>query len=446
MLTFLCLYIAIALPFTLGFGQFLEDYQKRRVSTSELAIDIIFLFDVALNFRTGLFGYEGQIIMDWQTVATTYLRTWFLVDFLSSVPIEVISGGHLGSIRFAKLFKMPKMVRIFKLMGPMMAQSSELLGNLDQFLNSPGSRSLCRRSSVFVVTFFLAHWMACFMPFSGTVWLTEYQDVEGSLSRLYLAAVYWAMTTMTTVGYGDITPQQDSERAYTIVAMTIGGAYYGYAVGTICSIVANNDLNASAYHDRMDLLYSWLDHHAIPVEMRKRILKYFKTFLREKSAVNDSEIVDDLSPALRKEVGQFVVHDDIRQNPLFDNLAINAVIRLQKIIQNVSVDSDSYIVTQDEAGTAMFIIRTGHLKIARPGKPPQTLSAGDSFGEEVVAGLTEKYHYSVQAVEDSHLFMLEEGEFADLFVHMPDVLVTMKNNALELTRHWLRDHRPEHFA
>merc|ERR1712048_774186 len=115
------------------------------------------------------------------------------------------------------------------------------------------------------------------------------------------------MTTMTTVGYGDITPVTNAERIMTVVAMVVGGIYYGYAIGTICSIVADRDLNARAYHERMDLVYSWIDHHRIPSDMRRQIIRHFKIYLSEKSAASEEDVFNDLSPALKKEVGEFVM-------------------------------------------------------------------------------------------------------------------------------------------
>ena len=38
------------------------------------------------------------------------------------------------------------------------------------------------------------------------------------------------MTTLSTVGYGDITPTSDIERGYSMGAMVVGGAFYGYIV------------------------------------------------------------------------------------------------------------------------------------------------------------------------------------------------------------------------
>ena len=46
-----------------------------------------------------------------------------------------------------------------------------------------------------------------------------------------------AITTMSTVGYGDICPESNLERAVAILAMCIGGAFYGYIVASIASIL-----------------------------------------------------------------------------------------------------------------------------------------------------------------------------------------------------------------
>merc|ERR1712232_210852 len=126
------------------------------------------------------------------------------------------------------------------------------------------------------------HWMACGMKLVDSGFLRFYQDVGGSATREYLAALYWAMTTLTTVGYGDITPSSDAERAYTMLAMVVGGSFYGYIVGTITSMVSINDLNSSAYWERMDLIQAWMDHHRLPADMRRLLRRYFERYLTEK--------------------------------------------------------------------------------------------------------------------------------------------------------------------
>ena len=111
----------------------------------------------------------------------------------------------------------------------------------------------------------ICHMMACFMALSGPGYLRHYapgdkgcDDDCGSaddwpIRRQYLAALYWAMSTMTTVGYGDITPQSDAERAYCMVGMVVGGGFYGYVIGIIATLVAVSDANARASEDGVDV-------------------------------------------------------------------------------------------------------------------------------------------------------------------------------------------------
>ena len=43
----------------------------------------------------------------------------------------------------------------------------------------------------------------------------------------YIAGLYWAITTMTTVGYGDILPRSDAERVYATASMLLGATVFG---------------------------------------------------------------------------------------------------------------------------------------------------------------------------------------------------------------------------
>jgi hypothetical protein len=276
------------------------------------------------------------------------------------------------------------------------------------------------------------------MAFISTDWIDDYmatRGLESSLFRAYLIGLYFSMTTMTTVGYGDLTPTNEKEVGFALCAMIMGGAFYGYAVGTICTIVNNRDLNVSAYHDRMDAVYAWLDYHKLPREIRSRILRYFKLSLSARAATSESDVVRELSPSLRNEVGKLILQDDVKNNPLFDDLPINAVARIQKIMQTIHVEGNQVVVQQGDAGTAMFIVQSGAVQLQRFDVSydqvisSRVLSKGDSFGEEILTSLREFYGYTVTAIEDSTFLSLDEEEFQNLFEHMPDVRDRITSNA-----------------
>ena len=52
-----------------------------------------------------------------------------------------------------------------------------------------------------------------------------------------LNSIYWVVTTITTVGYGDITPTHDVTKILAMFLMVIGVAVMGYVNGVIISVV-----------------------------------------------------------------------------------------------------------------------------------------------------------------------------------------------------------------
>ena len=120
--------------------------------------------------------------------------------------------------------------------------------------------------------------------------------------RQYLAAVYWALTTMTTVGFGDITPRSDAERAVAMVAVVAGTGFYSYVIGSVSAIVASIDAAQRVQIEKMDLIYSYMRARRFPTELRVKITKYFKLYFEERTALNEEAVLSELDNELREEV------------------------------------------------------------------------------------------------------------------------------------------------
>ena len=72
-------------------------------------------------------------------------------------------------------------------------------------------------------------------------------EVSTNLGEKYTAAIYWAFTTMTTVGYGDVTPQTLPEKWMAIIAMILGATIFGFVVGSVSSMVGRWMLELQGY-------------------------------------------------------------------------------------------------------------------------------------------------------------------------------------------------------
>ena len=69
--------------------------------------------------------------------------------------------------------------------------------------------------------------------------MADYIDIDPK--ELYLISIYFTVTTITTVGYGDISIKTPMEKMYCIVVMLIGVIAFSFASGSLASILQNYD-------------------------------------------------------------------------------------------------------------------------------------------------------------------------------------------------------------
>jgi hypothetical protein len=72
-------------------------------------------------------------------------------------------------------------------------------------------------------------------------WIMANEFLEYDHLRLWQVSMYWAITTLTTVGYGDISGTNDIERGYASVVMIIGIMVYSYIIGSIAGLLSEFD-------------------------------------------------------------------------------------------------------------------------------------------------------------------------------------------------------------
>jgi len=261
---------------------------------------------------------------------------------------------------------------------------------------------------------------------------------------------------LTTVGYGDVIPTESAERCYATLSMVIAGAFYGYLIGMIGSTIATQDRNAAAYSERMEEIRSWLFYHSdLPKTLRKRIKHYFQKRLTQKAAIEDSAVIDHLSPALLHDVSFFLIPEQVRCNALFSNLPNSALVEILPILDTTDIEAHDQIVSHGDPGTSMYVITDGFAFIDLRGqtategasngteikkKDKRLLKNGDSFGEEIILGLSEDYYYTVVARSPMQLCSLEVGAFSQAFHNMPELLGKIKENYFKTLR------RSEHMS
>ena len=185
---------------------------------------------------------------------------------------------------------------------------------IDDFLRS--SAALLK---LLALLLYVCHLFACIFvliadhepPAGDTNWyrslglcddLPEGEPVAPCLPELYTTALYWAVTTMTTVGYGDITPTSDGEKKFFMVAMMLGGAYFAYMIALMTDVVTKQDPNQTAFNEKIEGVRAYCVAMQLPRDLQVRVVKFYKHAMRERSAFDGGALLEDMSPFLRNEV------------------------------------------------------------------------------------------------------------------------------------------------
>ena len=172
-----------------------------------------------------------------------------------STQLQSISTGRynklLRLLRLPRLYRLIKILRVMKLFR--MGGSTQSLRKL--FKNMNLNIGIFRMLRVLLNVLFLTHLVACFWfflaklnDFDPTTWVYKANLVDSDSITQYTASYYWAFQTLTTVGYGDLPPDNPVEWTFASVWMIIGIAFYSFAIGNLSSILSNLDKGSTILH------------------------------------------------------------------------------------------------------------------------------------------------------------------------------------------------------
>lgn len=322
LIMFLILYASVSVPYRIAFR---EDAAGWMWAFETLG-SIIFMIDLTFAFRTAYI--EGAI---WETrgeeIAKRYLSGWFWIDGPSSIPAELIElamgGGsaNLQAVRMLRLFRLLRLLKLLKI--------SEFIDNLEDRLDIRINMRFVNLLSLLCQLIFTAHLLGCGWFFttwfpdeeSGN-WLERLdQNIHREVHEKYLLCIYWAFTTITSVGYGDIVAVSTTEIAYVTCALVVSALVFSYMIGQIGCAIASLDRQTSHVDEKMDAIKEYIAWRRIPKHLGLRLRRYYEHYYRERPHFDETEILSCLNPMLNAEVVKFVLREKIGKLAIFEKLS-----------------------------------------------------------------------------------------------------------------------------
>ena len=318
-LCFALVYTAVVTPAEVGFvtdEDKVNDYMA--LFGVNMFVNAIFLCDVALQFflHYQLPKEKGLTwVRNHKRIVAHYLKGYFCLDFFSSIPFGALgmmfpAMGDLAAARLLRLLRLAKLLRIMR--------SSRLINRYRADMSV--SYGIIQLWGFVILAVIACHWMACLWGYTanasssgfGNSWMTAFVRGDGldddnplpkwnikNPKHQYVISLYFAIMTLTTVGYGDVLAQNISEYALMIVMMFLGGFMWAYIIGAVCAITSTLDIKKIEHQQ----LYDQINNMLVDLAITRPVAASVRSFLFQteemERRIGYSDLIEFLSPELQ---------------------------------------------------------------------------------------------------------------------------------------------------
>lgn len=375
-------------------------------------IDLVFMVDILLNFFTS-YRRKGLEVLDQKRIANHYLKGLFIIDLLSCLPLDAlllsfsnVQAGNTSLVLILRLLRMLRIIRLYVILRRWEQQN---------WIN-PGYFRIVKFLGTMML---LIHWVACAWFFVAWIdgfpkdsWVIRASIGEASMAAQYIRSLYWTVTTMTTVGYGDIIPMRTTEYVIGICIMLLGASMYAFIIGTLASLFSNLDSTKAAFWNRIEAVIQYLRYRNTPHELNSKIRDYYDYVWAIHRGLHQETFLDDLPKPLRLEVLLHLTRKLLDNVPLFKYCS--PVLRdvLLTSLRPRTYAPNGYIVREGEVGNEIYFISHGQVEVisSEEKKFHATLEEGEYFGDLSLL-LGEKRTASVRTTTYCEVFVLSGEDF-----------------------------------
>lgn len=272
-----------------------------------------------------------------------------VIDFLAVFP-SYFAAALGADFRVLRLFRMMRMLKLVRY--------SPALATL-------GRVYWAERKSVAAALMI----MLTMLLFASTLLWTVEQQAQPEDFASIPHAMWWAISTLTTVGYGDVTP-------ITALGRMIGGVVMVIGIGIFTLPAAILATGFAQEIKRSDFIVSF---------------------------------------------------DRLADVPVFQSLNAGQISVLIKALHTQIFPANYLILDRDEHPKALYIIVEGEVRLSRPDHE-EILGPGDFFGALAEFGVDEAYHSHIQTDTDCRFLVLDIDDFNHLLIQWPELRTAIQDS------------------
>ncbi|KAF6167287.1 hypothetical protein GIB67_043148 [Kingdonia uniflora] len=417
-LVVLVLYIAWASPFEFAFlktkGRF------KALSITDNIVNGFFAIDIVLTFFVAYLDKATYLLIDNpKKIAWKYGRTWLAFDVISTIPTEAF-----GKNKFLSNYGIFNMLRLWRL-----RRVSAMFARLEKDRNF--NYFWVRCAKLICVTLFATHCAGCFYYFIAAhhknpvnTWIGASMGAHFGHEDVwiqYVTSMYWSITTLTTVGYGDLHPQNTTEMIFDIFYMLFNLGLTAYLIGNMTNLVVHGTSRTRKFRDTIQAASSFAQRNQLPHSLQDQMLAHLcLKFRTDSEGLQQQETLDCLPKAIRSSISHHLFYNLVDKTYLFRGVSNDLLFQLVSEMKAEYFPPKEDVILQNEAPTDFYILISGAVVVGEA-------KAGEIIGEIGVLCYRPQL-FTVRTKRLSQLLRLPRTSFLNIVqAHVGDGTIIMNN-------------------
>uniref|UniRef100_A0A8C2JG32 Potassium channel, voltage gated eag related subfamily H, member 7 n=1 Tax=Cyprinus carpio TaxID=7962 RepID=A0A8C2JG32_CYPCA len=447
----LVIYTAVFTPYSAAFLLNDVEEQKRRecgyscspINVVDLMVDIMFIVDILINFRTTYVNTNEEVVSHPAKIAVHYFKGWFFIDMVAAIPFDLLifEGGSEETTTLIGLLKTARLLRLVR-----------VARKLDRY-SEYGAAVLMLLMCIFAL---IAHWLACIWYAIGNVekhyldhtigWLDnlaisigkQYNGTDlssgPSIKDKYVTALYFTFSSLTSVGFGNVSPNTNSEKIFSICVMLIGSLMYASIFGNVSAIIQRLYSGTARYHLQMLRVKEFIRFHQIPNPLRQRLEEYFQHAWTYTNGIDmNMQVLKGFPECLQADICLHLNESLLQSCKAFHGATKGCLRALAMRFKTTHAPPGDTLVHCGDVLTALYFVARGSIEILRDDIVMAILGKNDIFGEMIhLYAKPGKANADVRALSYCDLHTIQREDLLEVLDMYPEFSDYFLSN-LELT-------------
>ena len=373
------LYTFIFFPLNFAHNRDIRNKESIIKEIIHYIIDLIYICDFIISFFRGYYNYEMNIIKNNKKIVLNYLRKDFISDLLEAIPIFSLirifmkSNDNLysyNSERVLKFITIVLFIKPFKIFKIIRKKHNRALEDFYSYLSeSYYLEQLAKFLIYFFIFFLFVHLFICLHIYfafqSYPNWIIHTNIINDSFFAKYITSLYFMITTMTTVGYGDIVCISFIERIYHIILLFIGTLLYTFLVSKIGNYLRDESHERIKLNKDLNILENIrISCPTMSFKLYNKIKNHLLSIYKKRKKTGISYLINGVPDTIKNDLLFKIYSNVINEFIIFKNVKNSSFI-IQVLTSFIPIISkkEEIIILEGELIQNIVFVKDGRLSM-----------------------------------------------------------------------------------